>query len=83
MAKEKEVKLSFRGVVRLQRKTRDERHSASWSTKDSIYDEVGGCPVCPYVEECVVLTDCAGYTMNDEHGVCPEELVKRHQEKVG
>ena len=46
--------------------------------KDSIYDEVGGCPGCPYVEECVVLSDCAGYTMNDEHGVCPEELVVRH-----
>jgi hypothetical protein len=51
-------------------------------TKDSIYDEVGGCPDCPYVEECVVLTDAAGYTMNDEHGVCPEELVKRHQEMI-
>lgn len=46
--------------------------------KDSIYDEVGGCTECPYVDECVVLSDCAGYTMNDEHGVCPEELVKRH-----
>lgn len=54
--------------------------SAEPKTVESIYDEVGGCEVCPYVEECVRLTDSAGYTMNDEHGVCPEELVKRHQE---
>ena len=33
----------------------------------------GGCTYCPYMEHCAQYTDCGGYTMQDEYGVCPEE----------
>ena len=50
---------------------------------DSIYGLVGGCPSCPYVEECVQISDLAGYTMDDEYGSCPDELVERYKKDKG
>ena len=49
------------------------------SPEDSIYDEVGGCMVCPYVKECAEMMGAGGYTCDDEYGTCPPELIARHR----
>jgi hypothetical protein len=44
-------------------------------TKNALYDKYKGCINCPYEHECVILTASAGYTYDDEYGVCPDELL--------
>jgi hypothetical protein len=49
--------------------------------EDSIYDLVGGCPKCPYMEECVRISGCGEYTMDDEYGTCPPALIARYRQE--
>ena len=46
---------------------------------ESIYDEVGGCMVCPYAKECAEMMGAGGYTCDDEYGTCPPEIIARHR----
>jgi hypothetical protein len=47
--------------------------------KSLIYDDVGGCVNCPFDKECIDICGCDGYTMDDEYGECPPELIVKYK----